>query len=245
MKANDILADDVNVGRPIVRARAVRLGEQARRRHIVVERIDPHVHDVPRRVRHRDAPVERRSRDREIFEPHFDEADDFVAPFERQDEFRICRVMGEQLVLICGQAEEIGLLLVPFDGRAGRDRNAGTVANLRLALLVVGLVAYRVPAAVHPLEDVAGLFHASPKLGAGLVVTRLRRANEIVVRETEHLRHVDEARRVAVGEFPRRDPFPSAVCFIFSPCSSVPVRKNTSLPSSRSKRAITSVAIAS
>ena len=37
----------------------------------------------------------------------------------------------------------------------------------------------------------------------------------------------------------------SAVCTIFRPCSSVPVRKNTSLPSSRWKRASASVAIAS
>jgi hypothetical protein len=37
----------------------------------------------------------------------------------------------------------------------------------------------------------------------------------------------------------------SAVCFIFRPCSSVPVRKNTSRPSSRSNRAIASVAMAS
>jgi len=36
-----------------------------------------------------------------------------------------------------------------------------------------------------------------------------------------------------------------AVWIIFSPCSSVPVRKNTSLPSSRWKRASASVAIAS
>ena len=37
----------------------------------------------------------------------------------------------------------------------------------------------------------------------------------------------------------------AAVCTIFWPCSSVPVRKNTSLPSSRWKRAKASVAIAS
>jgi len=36
-----------------------------------------------------------------------------------------------------------------------------------------------------------------------------------------------------------------AVWIIFWPCSSVPVRKNTSLPSSRWKRASASVAIAS
>ena len=37
----------------------------------------------------------------------------------------------------------------------------------------------------------------------------------------------------------------AAVCTILMPCSSVPVRKNTSWPSSRMKRAMASVAIAS
>ena len=37
----------------------------------------------------------------------------------------------------------------------------------------------------------------------------------------------------------------AAVCSILMPCSSVPVRKNTSRPSSRMKRAMASVAMAS
>jgi hypothetical protein len=37
----------------------------------------------------------------------------------------------------------------------------------------------------------------------------------------------------------------AAVCNILMPCSSVPVRKNTSRPSSRMNRAMASVAIAS
>jgi hypothetical protein len=37
----------------------------------------------------------------------------------------------------------------------------------------------------------------------------------------------------------------AAVCSILMPCSSVPVRKNTARPSSRMKRAMASVAMAS
>ncbi len=163
---------------------------------------------MPRRARHRDAPVERRARDRQILEPHFDEAHDLVLALDRQDEVGVCRVVREQLLLIGREAEEVSLLLVPFDGRAGQGCDAGAVANLRLALLVVGLVAHRVPAAVHALEDVAGLLHAPPQLGARLVVSLLGRADEIIVREAEHLRHLDEARRIAIGERARRDPVP-------------------------------------
>ena len=74
---------------------------------------------------------------------------------------------------------------------------------------------------------------------------RLGGADEVVVGEFERLDHVAEAlpscgRRAPAGSALRL----TAVCFILRPCSSVPVRKNTSLPSSRSKRAMASVASA-
>ena len=133
MKAHDVLADDVHVGRPIVRSAAIRLGK-ARRRDVIVERIDPHVHDVARRVRHRDAPVERRARDRQIFETHLHEAHDFVAALRRQDEVGVRRVVREQLVLISREAEEIGFLLVPFDRRTRLGCEAFAVAPTSVSL---------------------------------------------------------------------------------------------------------------
>ncbi len=80
---------------------------------------------------------------------------------------------------------------------------------------------------------------------ARLVVARLCGADEIVIREIERRGHLEEARRLRSASAFGLKPSLTAVCFILRPCSSVPVRKNTSLPSSRSKRAMASVAMAS
>ena len=81
------------------------------------------------------------------------------------------------------------------------------------------------PAACHAPPDLL----ATPGGGAASVV-RMKSSLE----QFERRDHVAEALRVAVGELlRRRAPAAIAVCCIFRPCSSVPVRKNTSLPSSR------------
>ena len=109
--------------------------------------------------------------------------------------------MRQQRVLIFGQAEEVRLLLLPRDFRAGGRRIALAVANLGFGFLVVGLVAHRVPTAILFQIDVAGRLHAPPKLLAGRVVAGLGGADKIVVGEVQCERHLLEACRVAVGEF--------------------------------------------
>ena len=59
---------------------------KARGGDVIRQRIDPDIDDVPRRVRHRDAPVERRARDRQILQAALDEAHDLVAALRRQEE---------------------------------------------------------------------------------------------------------------------------------------------------------------
>ena len=210
VEAQDVLADDVHVGRPVVPQRVAVIGE-ADAGDVVGQRIDPHVHDMlgaagvaAARARHRNAPVERRARDRQIFEAAFDEADDLVAPLRRQDEVRVGVVVRQQLVLVGGQLEEIRLLLRPFDRRALRPATDAVVAEDRLALVVVGLVAHRVPAGVLLQEDIARLVHAPPDLFAGAVVARLGGADEVVVRQAEQPGHLAEALGVAVGQLARR-----------------------------------------
>ena len=69
VEADDVLADDVQVGRPeFLELRALVVGK-ADAGDVVGERVDPDIHHVARRVRHRDAPVERRSRDRDVLQP--------------------------------------------------------------------------------------------------------------------------------------------------------------------------------
>ena len=161
MKAHDVFADDVDVSWPIFRAWAAAV-EQPRCRHIVVERINPHVHDVAWIAGNRNAPIERRAGDRQVFQAHFDEAHDLVLPLGRQNEIRVCCVVREQFVLIGGEFKEIGLFFRPLNGRSCRRREALTLAQLCFGFLVVGLIAHRVPAAVLLLENIAGLLHAPP-----------------------------------------------------------------------------------
>ena len=73
------------------------------------------------------------------------------------------RVELEQLVLVGGQAEEIALLLDPFDRRALRPEPLALVVEPRLALVVIGLVAHRVPAGIFVEIDVAGRLPCAPR----------------------------------------------------------------------------------
>ena len=78
VKADDVLADQVDVGRPEAGIVALVVGK-ADAGHVGRQRVDPDVHDVARRARHRHAPVEAGARDAQILEAAFDEADHFVA----------------------------------------------------------------------------------------------------------------------------------------------------------------------
>ena len=80
--------------------------------------------------------------------PALDEAHDLVAPLGRQDEVGVLLVVGEQLVLVGGEAEEIGLLLGPLDRRALRLAAHAVRPDRRLLLVVEGLLAHGVPAGV-------------------------------------------------------------------------------------------------
>ncbi len=94
VEPDNVLADHMDIGRPVFPAlRAfVRI---ARRRDVIGERIDPHIHDVLGIVGYWNTPIERRARNRKVAQARFDEARDLVASFRRQDEARIGLVMGE------------------------------------------------------------------------------------------------------------------------------------------------------
>ena len=102
VEPGDVLADDVQVGRPPVRER-LRVGREAGARDVVDERVVPDVDlarlRVPRAVlaqrglavlgdRERDPPVARRplAADREVLETAADEAEHLVAPVVGLDE---------------------------------------------------------------------------------------------------------------------------------------------------------------
>ena len=76
----------------------------------------------------------RRARDRQVLQPALHEAHDLVAPLARQDEIRMRLVVGEQLVLIGREPEEVALLLVPLDRRAlGPQRTPSAPTSVSLS----------------------------------------------------------------------------------------------------------------
>ncbi len=114
-------------------------------------------------------------------------------------------VEREQLVLVGREAEEVALLLDPLDRRALRPVADIALADLgEFGLGVVGLVADRIPAGIAVLVDVAIGRHPAPDRLAGSVVALLGGADEVVVGDIEHRRHVAEALGIAVGQFARR-----------------------------------------
>ena len=206
VEAHDVLADHVQIGRPVaLELRAVGVGK-AGRGDVVGQRVDPHIHDVLGIAGHADAPVERGARDRQILQAAAHEARHLVQPLLRQHVVRIARVEVEQLLLIGRELEEIALLLHPFDRRAGLGGEADLVlVHMRLVLGVVRLVAHRVPAGIFVEIDVAVLLHPPPDFLRRAVMALLGGADEVVVRAVQPLGHGLEARHVAVEQLPRRD----------------------------------------
>ena len=120
VEAHDVLADHVQIGRPVfLEFLAVGIGK-ADGGDVIGQRIDPDIHDVLGIAGHLDAPVEGGARQRQILQAAAHEARDFVHALLRQHEIRHALVEVEQPVGEGGEAEKIALLLDPFDRRALR-----------------------------------------------------------------------------------------------------------------------------
>ena len=86
MKANNILADQVQISWPIFCEHALGIGI-ADTSHIGGQRVDPDIHDMARRSRYRNAPVKTRPRNTEIPKAALDKSHDFVATALGLDKF--------------------------------------------------------------------------------------------------------------------------------------------------------------
>jgi len=203
VKAHDVLADDVQVRRPILLEFLTRRVGKANGRDVVGQRIDPYIHDVFGVARDPYSPIEGGARERKILQTAPHETYDLIHPLLRQHEIRNPRVEVEQLVRIFGQPEEVALLLDPFYRGAMRAETLPALAETRFALVVIGLVADRIPARVFVEIDIAGRLHPFPDSFRGATVTRFGGADEVVVRAVELLHHRLEARHVAFHQLAR------------------------------------------
>ncbi len=180
VEARDVLADDVQAGRPPL-GQPIRIGAVADRGDVVDERVEPHVDDALRIVRHRDAPGLPGAADRDVLEARFEQAQDLVAPHVRLQELGMRREVREQPIAIRRQAEEVVRLADPRRLRA-MDR---TQPVDQVLLRLERLARLAVPALVEALVEIAVGADLLRHRLHGDAMARLRGADEVVERDVE------------------------------------------------------------
>jgi hypothetical protein len=130
----------------------------------------------------------------------FHERHDFVSAHIRPDEVRLTLIERQQPVLIGRQAEEVALLLDPFDRRALRAAAHAVLASDGFVFGVIGFVAHRVPAGIGVRINIAVRLHAPPDFLHGAMMTGLGGTDEAVERNVQPLVHLLEASGIAGRE---------------------------------------------
>ena len=153
MEAEDVLADDLQIGRPVFPVQlALFVDGVAERRDIVGQRVDPDVDDVAGIEFHRYAPLEGGTADAEVLHAGFDEViDHFLLAGFRGDEVGVGFDIVLKTLLILGQLEKIGGLFCASDGAAA----VGAFAVGGLRFRPEGFAGRAVPAFVLAFIDVA------------------------------------------------------------------------------------------
>ena len=197
VKADDLLADQVDVNRPqalVVRPRPVVLSI-ADRAHVGRERVEPDVEHVLGIVGQGDSPAQRGTANRQVVQARPHESHDLVAPGIGLDELRLGFVQLQQFLLEGGEAEEVVLLgdrrdHLRISGRGFLIGDKGFVAEVILAG-VAALVDRTVGQAA--LEDLA---HSQG-------VARVAGAPEEVAFQAEFVPFRAKCLRDAIGELLR------------------------------------------
>ena len=210
---------------------------------VIHQCIEPDIGDVVLVEGQRNAPVQPRDgpRDAKVFEHVvLEEAEDFVAPIVRLHKRRVRFEVINQPLLMRAELEPIVALLELHHFAVGGIECAVGPAVLvgQKRFFLRGIKAF-----VGFLIKLAGGVEFGEDGLHEFLVARLGGADEIVVGEFEllgkRLPVSGESIAIGLGVFPSA----SAACCTFWPCSSRPVRKNTSWPRLRRARAITSATI--
>src|SRR4029453_19621570 len=93
----------------------------------------------------------------------------------------------------------------PPDRRSLRPDTHPLLVEARLVLVVIGLVADRVPAGIFVEIDVAVRLHPLPDCLRGAMVTLLGGADEVIVRAVHAFDHGLKTRHGAIDQLARRD----------------------------------------
>ncbi len=199
VRGEDVLADQVQVGRPVGAGLIARPAE-AERAVVVEQGVEPDVADVVFVERQRDPPAQARlgPADAEVAEGLAQEAEHLVGSLLGHDEARVGLDVVDQGLLVLAHAEEVVLLADGDHGVAGR-----ALAVQQLLLGVEALLGDIVPALVVVGVDLA----LGPQVGEHALhhclVLGHRRADVEVVADAQPFPDLGEARAQLVAVFLR------------------------------------------
>ena len=191
VEADDLLADEMHIGRPegLVVAVGVFVVHEAERRRVVEQRVDPDVDNVLRVKVNGDAPLEARAGDAEILKARVNEVvDHLVDAGARQQEVGVDEQVAHA-VRVLGQTEEIGLLLGVHNGAAA----VGAAAVDELALGPEALAGGAVLADILALVDVALFIHLLEDFLDGGNVVVVGGTDEAVIADVHQLPQILDA----------------------------------------------------
>ena len=204
MEADDLLADKMNICRPVFVVIVIFFVHEAERRGVVEQGVDPDIDDVARIKVDRHAPGEAGAGDAQILQTRIDEVVDHLVDAG----LRLQEVSRRQKLAhtsgIFGKTEEIRFLRRVVDLAAA----VGAFAVLQLTLGPEALAGGAVFALVFALIDIAVFIHLAEDLLNGLHMIIVRRADKAVVGDVHELPQIENALRPGdniVDELLRRD----------------------------------------
>ena len=202
MEADNFLADQMDIRRPVLLEQRVIVRAVAQRGNVVAQRVNPDVHRVLLVERDRDAPLDGRAADAQVFQPRTEEVvQHLVGAAGGLDEVRMLLDVLNQPFGVLLQSEEVGFFTRLFH-RAAAVRAA---AVFELQFRPEGFAGRAVPSLVFRLVDVALIVQLFENLLHALDVAVIGRADEIAVINVHQLPQILDARDNLVHIFLRRD----------------------------------------
>ena len=203
MESHDLLADEMDIRRPVFLIEAIILRAVAKGGDIVGERIHPDVDDMLRVERDRHAPGKRRAGHAQVFQTGLDKViEHLIAAGGGLQKLRMLLKKLDQLILIFGKAKEIRLL-----GRApdlAPTVWALTVDELRLR--PEGFAGRAVPALIGAFVDIALVIELLEDFLNGLFMIIVRRADEFIIGNIHQLPKIFDPGYNVIDILLRRDP---------------------------------------
>ena len=201
VEANDVLAHEMHVRRPVFAVERIIVRPVAQGGDIVGERVDPHIDHMLGVEFHGNAPGERRARHAQILQAGAQEVvQHLIGAGNRLNEFRVLLDVIDQPILVFAHAQEIAFFLHQFHGAAAIG--AATVHHLRGR--PEGFAGRAIQALIFALVDVALVVELLEDLLHDLHMARLGGADVVAVFDVHHLPQVFDARHDFIHELDGR-----------------------------------------